>query len=286
MKTSDFIQIYDKYINSHLKPSSVELYRLCLGRYIRPEFGDCDLDKVRRAQVAELHGRMHDRRYIANRTVAIGRGMYRYAGIIEVVEESFNPFRGIRLYREKIRDRYLSRSEYRAVLDAVEKLQNEKALSRYGAAGLKVLMLTGCRLSEIATLKWENVRLEERTAHLPDSKTGARVVDLSANVVKILTELSSDNDGPHVFPGRRQGTLIDLQKVWKKVRSTAGIEDVRLHDLRHSFATLAASEGVSVPVIARLLGHSKVWTTARYMHASRAMTARAAHEVADLIIHS
>ena len=286
MKTSDFILIYDTYINRHLKPSTVKLYRFCLSSYIDPEFGTYELDKVKRAQVVELHSRLHDRPYIANRTVAIGRGMYSYAGIIEVVEETFNPFRRIRLYRESSRDRHLSRSEYRSIFAALERLQNDKAITKYGAAGVKVLMLTGCRYSEIETLKWEDVRLEERTAHLPDSKTGPRVVELTADVVDILKELKADAISSSVFPGKYRGTRISLRVVWEKVRNETGLFDVRLHDLRHSFATLAASEGVPVPVIARLLGHSNVWTTTRYLHASRAMTAKAAHEVADLIIRS
>ena len=286
MKTSDFILIYDTYINRHLKPSTVKLYRNCLSNCIAPEFGACDLDKVKRAQVVEFHSRLHARPYIANRTVAIGRGMYSYAGIIEVVEETFNPFRKIRLYRESSRDRHLSRLEYRSILAALERLQNDKAITKYGAAGVKVLMLTGCRYSEIERLKWEDVRLEERTANLPDSKTGPRVVELTANVVEILKELKADANSPRVFPGKYRGTRISLRVVWEKVRNKIGLVDVRLHDLLHSFATLAASEGVPLPVIVRLLGHSKVWTTARYMHASRAMTAKAAHKVADLIIRS
>ena len=286
MKTSDFILIYDTFINRHLKPSTVKLYRFCLSSYIVPEFGACDLDKVKRAQVVELHSRLHARPYIANRTVAVGRGMHNYADIIEVVEETFNPFWRIRLYRESSRDRHLSRSEYRFILASLERLQNDRAITKYGAAGVKVLMLTGCRYSEIETLKWEDVRLEEITAHLPDSKTGPRVVELTVIVVDILEELKADANSSSVFPGKYRGSRISLRGVWEKVQNETGLVDVRLHDLRHSFATLAASEGVPVPVIARLLGHSKVWTTTRYMHALRAMIAKAAHDVADLIIRN
>ena len=286
MKTSDFAKIYDTYINRHLKPSSVRLYRTCLNSYIIPEFGECELEEVKRGQVAEFHAQLHDRPYIANRTIAIGRSMYSYAGIIEVIEETFNPFRKIRLYRERARDRHLSRSEYGSVLAAVDQLQNENAITKYGAAALKVLMLTGCRLSEVETLKWDDVRLEERRAHLPDSKTGPRILELSENVADIIKELSTDNNGPYVFAGRYQGTKVSLQIVWKKVQNETGLDDFRLHDLRHSFATLAASDGVPLQVIAKLLGHTTVWTTTRYMHASRAMTAKAAHEVAESIIRS
>jgi len=131
-------------------------------------------------------------------------------------------------------------------------------------------MLTGCRKSEILTLRWEHVALDAAELRLPDTKTGARVISLPPMAVKLLAGLPRDPDSPWVIPGRLPGThLRDLADAWKVIRTRAGLDDVRIHDLRHSFASRALALGESLPMIGKLLGHSQVETTARYAHLAR-----------------
>ena len=128
-------------------------------------------------------------------------------------------------------------------------------------------MLTGCRLNEIQTLRWEDVDLEAAELRLRDTKTGARMVPLSNAAVSVLAALPRREDNPWVIAGKKLGAhLTDIQKPWRRIRSRAELEDVRIHDLRHSFASRALALGESLPMIGKLLGHTQVQTTARYAH--------------------
>ena len=143
-------------------------------------------------------------------------------------------------------------------------------------------MLTGCRRNEIVTLKWEHVDLEHDELRLRDAKTGARAVPLSPAAKQVLTALPRRPDNPWVFPGRVQGTrLHTLNASWQIVRREAGLEDIRLHELRHSFASRALALGESLPTIRKLLGHTQVQTTARYAHLGRRSVKIAAARIAD-----
>ena len=134
-------------------------------------------------------------------------------------------------------------------------------------------------------MKWGNINKEQKVINLDDSKTGPRSVEMTEEVMEIIDSMDRLLDCELVFPGRR-ARQIRLTKVWWKVRARASLDDVRLHDLRHSFATTAAMHGVPMPVIARLLGHSTIWTTTRYLHSSRTSTAEAAAMVGRTILKS
>jgi integrase len=145
-----------------------------------------------------------------------------------------------------------------------------------------MLMLTGCRRNEILTLRWEHVDLEHNELRLRDSKTGPRAVPLSPTVRQVLTASPRQIDNPWVFPGREPGTRIaSLNASWLLVRKEAGLEDVRIHDLRHSFASRALALGESLPMIGKLLGHRQVQTTARYAHLARQSVKAAARRIED-----
>ena len=154
-------------------------------------------------------------------------------------------------------------------------MKTEGIVSQYAIAGIKLCLLTGCRASEAEAMKWADIDIEQKVINLPDSKTGPRSVEMTEEVVEIIESMIRLSNCELVFPGR-YGRQIALVKVWWKVRTRASLDNVRLHDLRHSFATTAAMHGVPIPVIARLLGHSTIWTTTRYLHSSRASAAEAA----------
>ena len=145
-------------------------------------------------------------------------------------------------------------------------------------------MLTGCRLSEIMTLRWENVVPEVAELRLPDSKTGAKIVHLGAPAVAVLLGIAREEGNPWVITGRRPGSrLASLHYPWGRIRRRAGLDDVRLHDLRHSFASGGLLVGEGLPVIGKLLGHSQVQTTARYAHLADDPVKAAADRIAGRI---
>ena len=154
----------------------------------------------------------------------------------------------------------------------------------HAVAAIRLLMLTGCRRNEILTLRWEDVDLKANEFHLRDSKTGARTVSLSPEAAKLLAEVPRIPDNPFVIPGKIKATYLrNVNTPWGVIRERAGLEDVRLHDLRHSFASRALALGESLPMIGKLLGHSKVETTARYAHLARESVHESAARIADSI---
>ena len=138
---------------------------------------------------------------------------------------------------------------------------------KYTVAAYRLLLLTGCRLGEIQTLKWSFVDLERREFRLPDSKTGAKTVHFGPIVVEVLKGIDRVEGNPYVIVGKvAEAHLTDLQRPWRRIRKAARLEDVRIHDLRHTFASGGLLEGEGLPMIAKLLGHTQVQTTARYAH--------------------
>ena len=146
----------------------------------------------------------------------------------------------------------------------------EKGLATpWMVAAIRLLLFTGARLSEILTLRWEHIHLENHQIRLPDSKTGQKSIYLSPPALTVLAELPRVHNNPFVICGGKSGNhLINIQRPWRRIRKEAGLEDVRIHDLRHTFASIGAIGGVSLPILGGLVGHSQPQTTARYAHLS------------------
>ena len=158
-------------------------------------------------------------------------------------------------------------------------------IARRSGVKLQSRLTTGCRKSEILTLRWSDVDLDAGELRLADSKTGPRAVQLPPTAVELLEALPRRKDSSWVFPGNdRDGRYSGggLDHAWRTVRAAAGLEDVRMHDLRHSFASRALALGETLPVIGKLLGHSDIETTARYAHLAQ----DSIHETAERIAES
>jgi integrase len=156
----------------------------------------------------------------------------------------------------------------------------DKALDPFAVAAVRLLILTGARLNEVLRLRWEDIDFERGLLNLPDSKTGRRTLQLSEAAVQLLASLPRLEDNPHVIPGLRAGShRADLNRPWRKIKQAAGLPNVRIHDLRHTFASFAAGASLSLPLIGRLLGHKNVSTTARYAHLDAGPVRRAADQV-------
>lgn len=273
---NEFADLFESHINAHLKPETVRQYSHVLDQKLKPNFGNSNLNDVQRKDVYVLHLSMEQTPVIANRMLAVGKRMYYFAQEVGVLDEQANPFTKIRFYREQRRNRFLSCEEYERMGSVLNQLELEDRFSPEAVAGIRLLALTGARRSEIESMKWDQVDFENNEIRLADSKTGPRSIEISSPVREVLESIPVK--GKFVIVNC-SGARTGLRQVWNETRQRAGIEDVRMHDLRHSYATHAALDGVSLSVIAQLLGHTNVWTTTRYLHVSRGYASQAAEQV-------
>ena len=261
-----------RYLEEHVavrcKPRTRVMYRLVVDKYILPEFGQLSALAVGQAQVAELHYKLRETPHIANHVVDTLSRIFNRAEDWGAVPEGSNPCRFQVKYKQRSRERFLTEEEFRRLGRVLSEAETCRGVSVHAVAAVRLLMLTGCRRNEILTLRWEDVDPAANELHLRDSKTGART--LSPEAAKLLAELPRIPDNPFVIPGKIKGThMRNINSPWEIIRERAGLEDVRLHDLRHSFASRALALGESLPMIGKLLGHSQIETTARYSHLAR-----------------
>ena len=268
----------------HCKLGTTVRCRRVIRKYILPDFGEVPLAAVEREHVTEMHYKLCDVPAMANRVVATLSRMFNQAEAWGLAPEGSNPCRFLVKYKERGRELFLTEAEFRRLGRLLSEAAAEGGVSAQAAAAIQLLMLTGCRRNEILTLRWEDVDLDGGELHLRDAKTGPRAVPLSPVAAKLVAGLPRDPGNPWVFPGKKPGTcLTSVDALWHRVRAPAGLDDVRLHDLRHSFASRALALGESLPMIGKLLGHSQVETTARYAHLARdSMQASAARIAASI----
>ncbi len=213
----------------------------------------------------------------ASRTLGLLGGMFTFA--MERGVRADNPVRGVKKYPHKKFERFLSGDEFRRLGVALAEAENSGE-SLFAVQAVRLLMLTGCRKSEVLTLRWRFVDFEHRCLRLPDSKTGAKEVYLSSIAVDLLATLPRQVGTDYVFPGRSPGTRVaDLAGFWRRLKESAGLESLRLHDLRHSFASVGVSRGSSLPILGKLLGHRDVSTTQRYAHLADQPVRRAVEDI-------
>lgn len=199
---------------------------------------------------------------------------------------SDNPAQGVKKAKPEKRERFLSTQEARNLLATLDNLEACKLIPSSHAAILRVLMFTGARKTEILGLRWAEVDFERRQVRLPRhrSKTGERTIVLNAPAVAELARLPQVS--PFVFPSLKggEGHTVGLHKTWRTVRTEAKLEDVRIHDLRHSFASFAADDGESLQVIGKALGHRQAQTTERYAHLTDDPVRRLADTVGERLV--
>jgi integrase len=256
----------DEHVQHRCKPSTQGEYRRAVELFIKPEIGSHKVQDVTRADIARLHYKHRDTPYQANRTLGVLSKLFNLAEVWNLRPDGSNPCRHVRKYREEKRERFLSPDELNRLSMALNDAERDGSEGVYFIAAIRLLILTGCRLGEIQTLKW-SYYVQPGYLALPDSKTGAKKVYLGEAAMDVLTTIPRLPGNPYVICGAVEGQhLQDLQKPWRRLRLRAGLPDLRIHDLRHSFASAAVGMGESLPMIGKLLGHSQVQTTARYAH--------------------
>lgn len=258
------------YVPSHCKPSSAEVYRAALANHILPALGEMAVDEVGRQQVTDLHHAMRREPHAANAALKIVGKMLSLAMEWGLREHGSNPCRAVRKYRTRPRERFLTDEEYHRLGRAVDELEAEGKVSRPAAAAVRLLVLTGCRRNEVLELRWDDIDRTAGEMQLRDGKTGTRLVPLTPTVVGVLEDIPPVPGNPWVITGKKPGThLVNINDPWLIVRGRAGLDGVRIHDLRHSWASRALALGESLSMIGKLLGHNRIDTTARYAHLAR-----------------
>ena len=271
-------EVFDRY-GRRWKPGTLQVNRAYLRSTILPRFAGMNIADIGRQDVQRWFASLHATPVAADRSAPILSIIMRQAEIYGYRPEGSNPCAGIRRYRRKGRERFLSEAELNRLARV---LDGHEAKYPRRAAFIRLLLLTGCRKSEIATLEWSDYR--EGRLFLRDSKTGPRTVWLSSPARAVLDGLP--REGRWVFPSPRHRapmTSAVFDKFWSRIRKEAGVADVRLHDCRHTYASIAIMGGESVTTTARLLGHSNAQTTLKYAHLSDRSVREAAEAVAGIL---
>ena len=273
-----------EYVSTHCKPSTAEEYRRSVKLFIDPRIGRYRVPDIQRSDIAALHHDMRDTPYQANRTLGVLSKMFNLAELWDLRPDGSNPCRHVKRFREEKRERFLSDIEYQRLGAALKEIEVDGTETASAIAAVRLLMLTGCRLSEIQKLRWQHVDLGAGELRLPDTKTGAKVVYLGDPAIAVLERIDRRDGNPWVIAGRKpESHLTDLQHPWRRIRARADLDDVRIHDLRHSFASGGLLVGEGLPMIGKLLGHTQVQTTARYAHLASDPVKSAANRIASRI---
>ncbi len=292
----DFLTIaalIDRFVAEHvgkLKAGTAVGYKIALDK-LRTAHGKMNASHLTRAHLATMHAKMADGPYGANRFLAVVSILFAWAidrGLLP--EGHTNPAARIDRFKEQSRERYLTREEFARLRAALRMAESEGLsydvdetkpgakhaaapenrcvkLDPYAIAAIYLLIMTGARLREILHAQWSQVDFERGVIFLPDSKTGKKPIFLNSAAVAILHGLPRLADNPYVIPGQVAGQpRADLKKPWATVTRAAGLDGLRIHDLRHSFASIGAAGSLGLPIIGKLLGHSQAATTQRYAH--------------------
>jgi integrase len=301
-------ELVDTFLADHaeskLKPTTEKRYRHLLRQWVVPEVGSEKADALTRAAVANVHSRMKRKAVSANRMLGAVGSMYGFAQRRGLVPEGYNPATRIERYSERRRERFLTTDELGRIGAAlreaetsgipwdvdeaqpnakhIPKQKRRTVFGEFATAAVRLLLFTGCRLREILDLKWKYVDIERGLLLLPDTKTGQRTVILNSPALLVLASLP--RMGTYVVPGDNpERPRHDLKNVWSAVCGRTDLTGVRLHDLRHTYASFGAGSGLGLPIIGKLLGHAQSVTTERYAHLGNDPLRRASESIAGTI---
>lgn len=283
-KGETLTDVWRRFEMEHLpsrKPQTRYDYEAQWRNIIAPKLGKTRVGDLTRNDVDRLHKGLRTTPYRANRVVALLSRLMTLSEVWELRPAGSNPCSRIEKFKETPRTRFLGFPELERVGKAMTELVAAANLSASAANAVRMLLLTGARLNEILSAEWGWLDHERRMLSLPDSKTGAKTIFLSDAALAVLTDQKSNSGtSSFIFPGSgSQGRMVNLQKPWLRICHRAGLQHVRLHDLRHTAASVAISQGESLPVIGKLLGHSQAQTTQRYAHVDTDPALRAANSI-------
>ena len=271
-------EVFHRYAR-HWKPRTLEVNRGYYRNQILPWFRGRLIADITRNDVQDWFASLHATPTAADRSAPVLSVILRQAELYGYRPEDSNPCKGIKRYRRQGRERFLSAREIRRLAAVLAHQESARPLQ---VALIRLLLLTGCRKSELLTLDWTCYR--EGNLFLRDSKTGPRTVWLSSAAREVLDSLPRRTRW--VFPSARAGRPQPLHTIdgfWYRIRAEAGLRDVRLHDLRHTYASIALTHGETVLTIGKLLGHNDPGTTLKYTHLADTTVREAADAVGAVL---
>lgn len=262
----------------HWKPSTQKRNKVSVFRDICEAFGDRRVDELRKSDILLWRDGFASKPGSFNRTLPVLAVMMTYAEQLGLRPRGSNPCKGTPRYKRKRMERFLTNREFQRLAVALREFEGRRPDI---VRAVKLLIFTGARCGEIQNLRWEWV--QPPRLMLPDSKTGAKIIYLNRQALTVLDEIPNSCEEGWVFPAPQADGPINLTNFWPRIREVAALPDVRLHDLRHSFASIAIQNNISLMVIGKLLGHALAETTARYAHLSDDVVSDAASRVSGSI---
>jgi len=271
IKMRAFADLYfERYANIRKKPRSIKEDKGLLKSRILPTLGDKKISDITQEDVLYLQASMKHLKVRGNRCIMLLSKMFNLAEDWGFRDKGNNLCQRVQKVREHKREKFLTEKEIQRLEEVLKMEESLGSLSSNTLAAIRLLLYTGCRLNEILTLKWENVFIEEKYIYLKDSKNGERVVPLNQISINLLKKIKKQKETPYVLEGEKLGThIVNIQNSWKKVRNLTEVKDARIHDLRHTFASLAIKKGLDLYYVSKLLGHRNIQTTTRYAHIAK-----------------
>jgi integrase len=284
--------LLDRYVKEHLeqrcRPRTIESFKGIVDRDIRPGLGHLKVAAVTRQDMHKLHAAKSQTPRQANMVLSVCSKVFNLAEIWEMRLEGSNPCRKIERYRENHRERFLSGEELARLGSTLRRAESSGLLRKNGVptlyrrvitAAVELLLFTGCRLSEILNLKWEQVDFAEGKIALLTTKSGRpQQVAMNAPARQVLKELEASKCSEWVLPSvsstKRPLSKAGIEAAWAKLRAAAQLDDVRLHDLRHTVGTYAAQSGANAFLVRDLLRHKNLAMTGRYVNRRTSRCAR------------
>ncbi len=264
----DFWQIFtEKYMKERHKPSTFKMATYIIKLHIIPFFGKKPIAEIERKDILAFKDSLSHFNGTCTKCLRLLTTAFNQAELWEYIPLNTNPCRGIHKHPDKKMENYLTDEQLKKLEKTLLEREIAGIASPYTISALRLIIYTGCRKGEILSLKWEEVDLVHNCLRLKDSKTGKRVIPLNDIAKAIVLNIEKQANNPYVFCGDKPGThLVAIQKTWERIRKQADLPDIRIHDLRHSFASFAINNGVDLIELKGLLGHASVKTTERYIH--------------------
>lgn len=302
-RASTVSELADRYLEEHARvhkrPSSIRSDEGLIRKHVKPRLGRFRVGELTRQDLAEFHRALRSRPIAANRCLALLGKMLSCAQLWGMRDD--NPVRGIPRYKEKRRSRFLSESEFSNLGAALRSTEIKSIEDPFVIAAIRLLACSGFRLGEILSLHWCDVDMERARVMLRDAKAGDRLAIANPAMLTLFSGLLERREAaianhrrldrkpressPFVIPGRIHGKpLVGIHRPWARICAKAKLDDLRIHDLRHSFASLGAAGGLSLPAIGALLGHRSPQTTDRYVDWADAPLRQASERVGGRIL--
>jgi len=287
--TLTFEDVFDRYSvdsKNHLKPSTHGEYTRLANTILLPFFKDKPFPSLTRDDILNLQRSLARTPSNANHVLALAKSIFNWAEAQNIPGPVKNPCLHIKKFKRQGRARFLTIDDLGRLAEAIRTALSGGIATPIQVSAILLLLFTGARRGEIFTLKRSYVDRQRMIAHLPDSKTGAKVLHLNAHAMAILDSIPETEGNPYYLVGRFTGTCItEIKKPWDKIRKMAKLEGFRLHDFRHSYASFAADTGATANAIGDLLGHASIETTKLYIHLFNSR-AKEASEATGTALHA